>query len=80
MWAFLQKKKNREVLGWLGAGLVVAAGGFWTAFVYFDSPHKSPTKALRADCGSVAIGGDVSGATITAGNSLCSQQGTDKKP
>ena len=32
---FLRDKRNQQVLGWLGGGLVVAATGLWVAFVYF---------------------------------------------
>jgi hypothetical protein len=35
MWRFLRGKRNQQVLGWLGGGLVVAATGLWPAFVYF---------------------------------------------
>jgi hypothetical protein len=56
----------------IGGGLVVVVGGLWTAFVYFfpaPGPKPSPPqKQIEADCASVAIGGDVSGATITAGS------------
>jgi hypothetical protein len=54
--------------------------GLWIAFVYFfpaPGPNPSPSrKRIEADCGSVAIGGDVSGATITAGgNGDCPKPG-----
>jgi TIR domain len=35
LWGFLREKRNQQVLGWLGGGLVVAAIGLWAAFVYF---------------------------------------------
>ena len=43
-WQFLRDKRNQQVLGWLGGGLVVAATGLWVAFVYFFPPGK-PTKS-----------------------------------
>ena len=75
-WRFLRDKRNQQVLGWLGGGLVVAATGLWVAVVYFFPPTKSPEvksreptpPAVQADRGGVAIGGDVSGATITGGS------------
>src|SRR5437588_2695275 len=82
LWRFLRDKSNQQVLGWLGGGLVVAATGLWAAFVYFFPPGKSleakspePTPAsIQANCGAIAIGGGVTGSTITAGgttNSDC---------
>jgi hypothetical protein len=35
-------RDKRQVLGWLGGGLVVAATGLWAAFVYVFPPGKSP--------------------------------------
>ena len=29
MWRFLRGKRNQQVLGWLGGGLVVAGTGLW---------------------------------------------------
>jgi hypothetical protein len=74
-WRFLRDKHNQQVLGWLGGGLVVLATGLWVAIVHFFPPLK-PSEAkspepipfnIRADCGGVAIGGNVTGATITGG-------------
>ena len=75
-------KRNHQVLGWLAGGLVVAATGLWSVFVYFFPPVKStegtspePTPlSVQANCGGIAIGRDVTGSTITAGtttNSDC---------
>ena len=70
-WSFLKAEENQKLLGWIGGGLVVLAGGLWAVFVHFyPAPEaKPPQKQIEAECGSVAIGGDVSGATITAGSS-----------
>jgi hypothetical protein len=72
----LRDKRNQQVLGWLGGGLVVVATGLWAAFVYFFPPQRaSETKAseptppgVQANCGGIAIGRDVTGSTITAGS------------
>jgi hypothetical protein len=76
LWEFILQKRNREVLGWLGGGLVVAATGLWAAIVYLLPPQKSsePRPAnVQADCGGVAIGGSVTGTTINGAvtNSDC---------
>ncbi len=66
IWQFVRDPVNFAVL-------VAIAGGAWAVLVYFHpAPEaKSPPaeKQIEADCGSVAIGGDVTGATITAGSS-----------
>ena len=73
VWKFLSKDKNRAVLGWLGAGVVVVIGALWAAFVYFMPASKpgSPAAGVEANCGSVAAGGNVTGATITATGTGC---------
>jgi hypothetical protein len=69
LWSFVRLKRNREVLAWIGGGLTAVIVGLWTAFVYFsDTPKTSAsTPGVRADRGSVGIGGNVSGSNITAG-------------
>ena len=82
LWEFIRQKRNREVLGWLGGGLVVAATGLWAAVVYFFPPQKPseprPTN-VQADRGGVAIGGSVTGATITGGGTTSSDQSSKPK-
>src|SRR5262249_27663544 len=84
-WRFLRDKRNQQVLGWLGGGLVVAATGLWAAFVYFLPPGKPPEAksreptppSVQANCSGIAIGGNVPGATITTGgttNSDCASK------
>jgi hypothetical protein len=89
-WRFLRDKRNQQVLGWLGGGLVVAATGLWAAFGHLAPSPKSPdakaskpaslsvekpaSVSVQADCSGIAIGGNVSGATIQSGataNSDC---------
>lgn len=79
---WLKIEKNRALVGWLGGGAVVAIGGLWSAYLHFhptpEGKPDAPPKQIEADCGSVAIGGDVTGATVTAGaNANCPQV---KKP
>jgi len=98
-WRFLRDKRNQQVLGWLGGGLIAAATGLWAAFGPLFSPSAKPPEgevskpavtrvekpasargekpasaSVQADCSGIAIGGDVSGATISTGartNSDC---------
>jgi hypothetical protein len=50
IWAFLNDPANREVLGWIGGGLVVVCGGLWTVITFFRKPA-----AVRASGGGTHI-------------------------
>jgi hypothetical protein len=67
LWRFLQQEKNRQLLGWLGGGVVILAGGLWAAVTFFYSPHpalQTPDVNVEAP-GGVAAGRDIRGSTIT---------------
>jgi hypothetical protein len=68
LWTILSERSNREVLAWIGGGLAIVATGLWVVFVYLKPAN------VEANCGSVAVGGNVAGATINAeaSNSDCS--------
>jgi hypothetical protein len=70
LWSFVEHKQNREIPVWISSGLAVALAGIWTALVHFSTPPQTPdsSPSVEARCGSVGIGGAVSRATITAGN------------
>ena len=64
VWAFLGDETNRAILGWLGGGLVVIAGGVWTTFKFvLDKNDKGPATAktgtVQASGGGIASGGDI---------------------
>src|SRR5262249_45246929 len=87
LWGFLRDKGNQQVLGWLGGGLVVVATGLWVAFVYFfpapksqeaKSPQPTPP-SVQSDRGGIAMGGNVTGATITTGGTTNSDSTSKQK-
>jgi hypothetical protein len=84
-WQWLRDKRNQQVLGWLGGGLIVLAIGLLIFFVYFfpslkpSQPQSSAIPNVQADCGGVAVGGNVSGSTITAGATTSSDCTTKPK-
>jgi len=87
LWGFLRDKGNQQVLGWLGGGLVVVATALWAVFVYLFPPGKSPQAkspepipaSVQADHGGIAIGGNVTGATITTGGTTNSDRSAKPK-
>ncbi len=81
---WLKDEKNRAVVTMIGAAFTATLGGLWTAYVYFfprsePRPKQAPTQ-IEFDCSSVAVGGDVSGATITARNSGDCAKLTPRRP
>ena len=46
---FLKDRRNREVLSWLGGGLVVVlAGGAWAVFTYLRPPEPAARPQAEA--------------------------------
>jgi len=41
LWSILSKRKNQQVVSWIGAGVVVVAGGIWAVVTYVWPPHLS---------------------------------------
>jgi len=67
IWAFLKNAQNREILGWLGGGLVIVIGGLWAAFKFFHAKSKDErpaTPTIIAGGGGFAAGRDVSNVRI----------------
>lgn len=69
LWSFIANSKNQKTLGWLGSGLVVAAGGAWAVFTYVwpahDGAAHDTATVVCAQQGSVAAGRDASGNSVT---------------
>jgi len=57
-WTFLKDPANREVLGWIGTGIVTVAGGLWAVVSFYSKRDDGSTPSVRADRKSVAIGRD----------------------
>ena len=67
IWAYIQDPDHRALLSWAGGGLVVAAGGLWTAFTFFapkEKPKPPPGPTVSASNGGVAAGRDIRGNKI----------------
>jgi hypothetical protein len=76
VWKFARSGKNRSVLSWIGGGAVVLIAAAWAVYVYVFPSHRPANP--QANCGSVAIGGNVAGTTITAGTTRDSDCSTPK--
>ena len=68
IWSFLTQPENREVLSWLGGGLVVVCGGLWAVLRFFIGRRGSATSEaseppsesrVSASHGGIAGGRDV---------------------
>lgn len=64
VWKFIAKPANRQILAWIGGGIVAVAIGAWTVVTYVWPPAHGPASS---DCieQAIAIGGNVSGSTVT---------------
>jgi len=69
LWSFIGESGNRERLTWIGGGIAAVVAALWAAFVYFHPAAKPEGGGaqIETSCGSVAVNGPVTGATITAG-------------
>jgi len=67
LWNFLTQPENREILSWIGGGLVVVCGGLWAVLkLYLDrrgggggSGGGGTPSSLSASRGGIAAGRDV---------------------
>jgi hypothetical protein len=66
IWAYIQDPDHRELLGWIGGGVVVIVGGLWTAFTFApkDKAKPPPGPTVSASNGGVAAGRDIRGNKI----------------
>ncbi len=55
VWDFIKDPANRDVLTWVGGGLVVVIGGLWAVLTFFVG---KPSVSASGD-GSIAGGRDV---------------------
>lgn len=86
VWGWLSDPNNQDTLALLGGGVVVVAGGFWTVIRYAFRPKPAATgsdSGVNASDGSVAVGGDMKGNTVTmhapANSPATLSQHTDNK-
>ena len=64
VWSFITKPTNRQILSWIGGGLVIVATGTWAVVTYVWPPPHDGAKTVCAQQG-VVFGGNVSGSRVT---------------
>ncbi|MCH7501539.1 MAG: hypothetical protein IH886_16335 [Nitrospinae bacterium] len=47
LWKFLAEETNRDILTFLGSGLLVVGGGAWTVYVYFLKEKPLPPQIIN---------------------------------
>jgi hypothetical protein len=79
-WRFLEKARNRQILGWIGGALVTVAVGAWAMVTYFWPVHEPAKPQIQQ--GVVSVGGNVTGSTITNTTTAPTNtgSGTEAKP
>ena len=66
LWSFLKDPANREVLAWIGGGIVVVGGAVWAVVKFFaKKPEGAKGPSVSADRGGVVVGRDNHGAINT---------------
>jgi len=62
IWSFLQDENNRDVLTWIGGGIVVVVGAVWTVLKFVLSKRRgesAPAPTMTATRGGIAAGRDI---------------------
>jgi hypothetical protein len=69
LWKFVRNGKNREILSWLGGGVVVVVVGTWTLFTYLHDDKKpgGPTATVVNPSGSLIAPGGVFNGPVNLG-------------
>ena len=71
IWSFLAKKRNRDILAWVGSGIVVVVVGLWTATTFFFGKPSSPPSnidcTIEANQGTAACGNQTFQGPVTFG-------------
>ncbi|MEA3029223.1 MAG: hypothetical protein QOG13_548 [Sphingomonadales bacterium] len=53
---FLRDRQNRELLGWIGGGVIVLASAAWAVFIYIRPPEPSAHRETNALTNASEIG------------------------
>jgi 5-enolpyruvylshikimate-3-phosphate synthase len=76
LWSIIAKPKNRQILSWIGGGVIAVAAGAFTVVSYLWPAHDSKGGTNCAENASIATQGDVSHVTINASGATMQANGT----
>ena len=66
LWSIIGQPKNRQIISWIGGGIVAVAAGAFAVVTYLWPAHDSKGGVNCAENASIASQGDVSHVTINA--------------
>ena len=76
LWSIIAKPKNRQILSWIGGGVIAVAAGAFAVVTYLWPPHDGKGGTNCAQNASIATQGDVRNATINANGATLQASGT----
>ncbi len=74
--SIVSKPKNRQILSWIGGGVIAVAAGGFALVTYLWPAHDSKGGTNCAENASIATQGDVSHVTINANGATLRASGT----
>jgi hypothetical protein len=76
LWSIIAKPRNRQILQWVGGGVVAVAAGAFAVVTYVWPAHDGKAGTNCAENASIATQGDVSHVTINANGATQQAGGT----
>ena len=76
LWSIIAKPKNRQILSWIGGGVIAVAAGAFAVVTYVWPAHDGKSGTNCAENASIATQGDVSHVTINANGATLQASGT----
>lgn len=79
---FIPSKEKREIITWIGGGILLLVSGIWAVFLYFYPTNKnsnSPASSINASAGGIAIGGNITNSNINTDLSVIPNNASKSK-
>jgi hypothetical protein len=75
LWSIIARSKNRQILSWIGGGIVAVAAGTFAVVTYLWPAHDGKSDISCAQNASVASQGNVNHVTINAAGTTLQTNG-----